>query len=230
MPARNPDISPVDDRIVFQSDAQIYSAGLVKNVLDESSVTLLTDNSKWNYFPAWSPDGTRIAYDNQDCGMAAEPPLPDSLCGIMIISGDGTERTYMTRGRMPSWAPDGSHLLYVSPGGEVSRIQVDEPSAPEVVTNFAQRLDGFGFTMHPRYDPAGMRIAVEVRAGRDIAIWLTNADGSSPSRLIGGRDPVWSSDGRYIAFVRFGDEDPRREFTIWRIDVVTRSATQLTFR
>ena len=50
--------------------------------------------------PAWSPDGTSIAYLTE---------MPDGLSHLYVVHADGTERKQLTRGNvrdvLPEWRP-----------------------------------------------------------------------------------------------------------------------------
>ena len=56
----------------------------------------------------------------------------------------------------------------------------------------------------PRIAPGGRRIAYAVEEGKTVNIWIYDLDGRSAARRLtfGGnnRFPVWSADGRYVAF------------------------------
>ncbi len=74
--------SPDGDRVVFGAtfgygdDGEIY----VVNV-DGSSVVPLTDNEQEDYWPAWSPDGSRIAFVSER----------DGDTGIYVMNADGID-------------------------------------------------------------------------------------------------------------------------------------------
>ena len=90
---------------------------------------------------------------------------------------------------------------------------------PENLTNNAAAEE-----TSPSWSPDGTQIAYE----RDGDIWIMDADGSSLFIDIGGteQDPAWSPDGTTIAFA----SDVTGNFEIWKADVATATATQVTFR
>ncbi len=72
---------------------------------DGSDVTDLTSDlpelegtSQGN--PHWSPDGTRLAFDNDD--------------GLYVVNADGSGLTKLARGGLPTWSPDGSRIAFVT--------------------------------------------------------------------------------------------------------------------
>jgi TolB protein len=66
-------------------------------------VTLKTVNAEERYVaPAWSPDGTRIAFTILSGGRGE----------IAIMAPDGSSVARLTDGYSPSWSPDGRMLVF----------------------------------------------------------------------------------------------------------------------
>jgi Tol biopolymer transport system component len=72
--------------------------------------------------PAFSPDGTRLAYSGPDFGDAQ---------GLHVVSTDGTGDTRLTTGRdwSPVWSPDGTKIAFV----HVASITVPQKFVIETV-------------------------------------------------------------------------------------------------
>ncbi len=66
---------------------------------DGTAQTNLTNNPADDAFPAWSPDGTKIAFDTNR----------DGNFEIYVMNADGTNPTRLTdnpaRDESPSWSP-----------------------------------------------------------------------------------------------------------------------------
>jgi Tol biopolymer transport system component/serine/threonine protein kinase len=143
---------------------------------------------------AWSPDGSRIAF-NSDRGGEMNLWVRDLT--------DGEERR-ITRGPggdyQPNWSPDGNHLAFFS-----SRRHNPGIWAVEIVSGRLRALSPDGaIEINPFFSPDGSRIAYQSdREGR-FEVWVMNADGSEPRPLtrigVGGHFLRWSGDGRFILF------------------------------
>ncbi|MYI06379.1 MAG: hypothetical protein F4059_03390, partial [Gemmatimonadetes bacterium] len=69
---------------------------------------LLTDHSGAHGYPAWSPDGTRIAYLSSRSGDTFRPDLY-----VMDAAGGGETRLTSSQAVVPGflvWSPDGSRI------------------------------------------------------------------------------------------------------------------------
>lgn len=111
--------------------------------------------------PAWSPDGTTIAFARQYGGPQA----------IYLVRPDGTELRRLTMGRSPSWSPDGKSIAYAL-GNGIYEINDDGAGRRLVV----------GGLSHPivRWSPDGRKLLYT--SGNSA--WTTNADGTHRRRVL----------------------------------------------
>jgi Tol biopolymer transport system component len=166
--------------------------------------------------PAWSADGTRIAFDNEsDLWTIA----PDRSGLMRVTSGSAFDAS-------PAWSPDGSALVFERQNTslddtELYAVNIASPlGMPTRLTNTAS------FELDPVWSPDGTRIAFSVNecdaGGCGYRIGVMHADGShyrllTPAIHATEVTPDWSPDSATLLFASNRHHLGRQ----WDLDVYT---------
>ena len=162
--------------------------------------------------PAWSPDGTRIAFIRDDF----RDDFSKSELFIMGSDGDNVQKVGSEDLRSPdwsasgnpSWSPDGTRIAVAGRGLRISSKwrgsfdMVDNIFVVDHDGHNVRRLTydgGWG----PSWSPDGTRIAFTKSTGvyaTDIFVMDTNGHNVRRLTYGGGWGPSWSPDGTRIAF------------------------------
>ncbi len=161
---------------------------------DGTNQTRITNNLSQDTFPAWSPDGTKLAFMSPREGNAE----------IYVVNRDGSGLRRLTNHPSsdvtPTWAPSGNQIAFTS----------DRTGRPQI---WIMNADGSGqqqitresWCDRPTWSPAPFNeiaYASQAGGGYDIKIFsfetrsvnsITNGEGSNES-------PAFSPNGRHIAF------------------------------
>jgi len=193
-------------KIAFSSDRDGANHEIYVMDPDGSNQTRLTSNTLPDTNPAWSPDGTRIAFVSSRDGNAE----------IYVMSADGSNPTRLTNNSVgdtnPTWSPDGSRIAFLSGQSGVNTIWIMNADG----SNAFQLLPNSLNANFPAWSPDGTRIAFSAqgpikpdtppsRPWMDMDIFVVEVDDvSNITRLtesIWNDDwPAWSPDSTRIAF------------------------------
>jgi Tol biopolymer transport system component len=180
---------------------------------DGSDTTQLTGGSWHSQHPAWSADGSTIAFVRSrrfDTGRHV----------LVTMNADGSGKTTIFQGKDerkqilgPAWSPDGSQIVFCAEGRRPPALFVIGADG----SGLTKITRGRHFDCHPSWSPDGTRIAFATILGEHFAIATMNTDGSGRTVLVGrgfNDDPDWSPDGSRIVFFRAMGGDRTDIFSI----------------
>jgi len=148
---------------------------------DGSAPTRITNNPAHDEDPAWSPDGTRIAFQS----------IRDGIEEIYVMNADGTNQTRLTNNSVadyaPAWSPDGRTIAFASTAfgdkGDIYTTPASGAGTPTRITDVETTA------IQPTFTPDGKGITYS----EDGAL-LTTEDGKS-TKLTSGKNndsaPAW---------------------------------------
>ena len=184
---------------------------------DGSAETQLTSNPAGiDSGPAWSPDGSQIAFQSDRDGTSFD---------IFVVNEDGTGLVQLTDTATfdccPAWSPDGEKIAFRSDrdgNGEIYVMNPDGSGQTRLTNNSA--TDSL-----PAWSPDGLKMAFSNYETGFAQIYAMNADGSGATNLMAGgvlgSHPSWSPDGTKI--VHEGEN-----FQIYLMDADGGNRTALT--
>lgn len=200
--------SPDCSRVAY---LRLYNELWVANGDGSDARRLLGANTR-AHSPAWSPDGTRIAFAAADYsgGVAAKH--------IYVVNADGSGTRQLTSGEVnddsPSWSPDGKQMVFQRRDG-IGSDYTNEALAQDqhlIILNLGNGdeealFEGGEAEFSPAWSPDGKRIAFTGWA----TLWLADSDGTGKRVLTDDgstwRGVTWSPDSKRLATVRFRNAD-----------------------
>jgi Tol biopolymer transport system component len=174
---------PARPRSVWNGDIYLVNA-------DGTGKRRLTRDPAEEFDPAWSADGTKIAF-SRFTGRRYE---------IWVMNADGTGAAQLTRGESgasdAAWSPDGRRIAYKRCHGLCEIYVMNADGSGETQLTFGEHLN----EQSPTWSPDGKRIAFAAYEG----IFTMSAGGGDWRQVtIGPADdanPAWSPVAPQIAF------------------------------
>lgn len=194
-------------RMAFASDRtgvpQLYLSNM-----DGTGLKQLTDIEVGACQPAWSPDGTRLAFVSP-CRKELDS-YPSS--GIFIINIDGSQLAQVSDipsgDYDPAWSPDGTRIAFTSlRDGRQPKVYVYN-----LVTQLTTEMAVEGtVNMQPSWSPDGRLIAFVSDRSGFYQLWTMFSDGSNQQRyslrsIKSLTYPVWSPDSKILAYTETADD------------------------
>lgn len=219
------DISPDSSRIAYSSfddSAMTYQHERIAIAPTDGSAkpTRIGDPDLSALYPAFSPDGTRIAFisDHYPDQCGAGDCFGVKSFGLHVMNADGTDVRVLAHGSIQplmdvgfdrwapiiDWSPDGTTILFTGvdattniPAG-LYVVAADGSSPPRRIES------GSATTYGASYSPKGDQIAYVRSNGFGWEAVVADADGSHAQLIasdIARFAPRWSPDGHSVAVI-----------------------------
>jgi TolB protein len=233
------EVTPLDPEVTVEPTSgevgalELFVAN-VNDLANARQVTSLKNASVQS--PAFSPNGQQIAFVSDYTG-SQEIFLLDlaSNTTTQLTDNDSIDRD-------PDWSPDGSSIVFASDRESPLYLDLFLLTFNADGTNRITRLtEDLGSSYSPRFSPDGRQIVYVNDNTGDGDVFVMSADGQRQTSIVSDeaedRFPVWSADGRFVAFVSNREdnlfqmyliEPPNR--TVTRINRDDRETGNLQFR
>ena len=205
-----PALSPDGRMLAFirGKDTFIGSGQIYVKLLPSGEPVQLTHDSVFKLSPAFSPDGSRIAY-----GIIS----PWELWEVPVLGGD--PQRFLGNASSLTWIQDGKHLLFseLKKGLHMGVVTTDESrgQSRDVYLPAGER----SMAHHSYLSPDGRWVLVVVMGNRGemLPCRVVPFDGSSVERIVGPPDAscttgAWSPEGRWV----YVSSNKGGRYHIWR--------------
>jgi Tol biopolymer transport system component/serine/threonine protein kinase len=210
----SPSFAPDGKSFVFASDRG-GNWDLWVGLVNGDPPVRITETLENEGQPAWSPDGTRVAFRRARRGETASDVF------VMPALG-GHARRLAERALDPAWSPDGGWIVYADVAGGWARLvkaRSDGSGAAVAVT----AVEAGYFHRHPSWSPDGRTLVFNRSPGGLVGEILTvPSEGGTPRPITHDPDgtqnlsATFTPDGRYVVHA----SDRGGTLNLWRIPAV----------
>jgi Tol biopolymer transport system component len=181
-----------------------------------SSATRLVDGPGDQAGPAWSPDGSSLAYTDTSRELGDRVKVLDLDTGTTIDLGPGWK---------PAWSPDGTQLAFLHYEPWTLSVWVMNSDGTDRRLVIGEPRRGWH---HVTWTPDGSALAITAFDAPHLdpeqrGIWLIDLDGSNLRKISEGQDPSFSPDGTlmvvsYGSVGVYGDEPGPSGLWVMNVD------------
>lgn len=183
---------------------------------DRGEETNLTKTTSGEHEPTWSPDGKKLVFTSQRTGNHE----------LFVIAADGVNPVNLTNNpgfdSDPAWSPDGKKIAFGSNRGGAWRLYIMDVDGSNVRDVLGHALGGW---TGPNWSPDGAQIVYVGPSNGSLQIFVVSANGTGAQPITDTPGPntwpVFSPDGRYIAYIHHDTHQNDEKGTLMVYDVET---------
>ncbi|HYZ17979.1 MAG TPA: hypothetical protein VE615_00415, partial [Gaiellaceae bacterium] len=228
-PAKTVTYTVVYRPIVFSSgrtgDGDIYTVNS-----DGTQLTRLTSTAGLDEQPAWSPDGSKIAFAS-DRNNAMGSGLD-----IYVMDANGQNVTRLTTAgnddTAPSWSPDGTKIVFQSKRDGNPEIYVMNANGTAQTRLTNSKTQDAEPAWSPSNLPGGQKIAFLSDRNGSLNVWVMNVDGTGQTQLTATKQPdgtpSWSPNGSKILFASKRGDNKGTTFDLYTMNPNGTGVVRLT--
>ena len=192
---QNAGISPTGQRAVFEAHGEIVTVPAEKGDIRDITNTVGVAERD----PAWSPDGTRIAYFSDESGeYALHVRRQDGLGEVTKIDLGNPPSFFYS----PTWSPDSKKIAYSDKRLNLWVVDLAHPAPVKVDTD---RFDSPAHEFDVRWSPDGAWLAYTKQLPSQLrAVFVYPLAGGKATQVTDGMSdalyPVFDASGKYLFF------------------------------
>lgn len=203
---KNAGLSPGGDRVAFEARGEI----LIVSTKTGESRNLTNTPGIMERYPAWSPDGKRVAYFSDASGEYALHVRSSDGEGPVLKIGLGMPPSFFYA---PLWSPDGHKIAYSDKRSKIWYVDLRTPQPVEVTANDSGEPPA---ARAPVWRPDSRWLAYSRRLPNhlEVIVLYSLATGKRIQVTDGWRDataPAFDAAGSQLYFVASTDAATQRE-------------------